>query len=915
MANAYSRPLNYSDTIDITDVAKFTGQIQGQLQKKFDINIAKIEDLVGQIASAPLARGKDKQYLGERLQNMIQSVDANAKLNLTDNTVTSQIGNYISSAIDDNLKKQIGNTVKLNQFNSEVQALKIKDPKLYNDKNYAYALNKSGYEKYINEESDDLGNLNYTPFVDKNQVLDELKKIKELKGDQVVEIPDGMGGKSKTTLKGLTESEIYQYMPQLLSSDILNQIKIDGWAKYKDNMPQAQLEFDKYKDSKLASLNDEIAVAKAGIKNKSLGASTIQKYKKLLEEKTLEKQDTERFLQTVDTKDPEQVGFFLEKGAYQYSVAKIAAGRQSVEYEADDIYFQRQNLELAIEKNNREALESEFNMDLKTKEFELKQKTEGNKSNGIGANGLNVYEASPLDTNNLPENFDAGLVLTNDYNREFNNIVGNISKAYNGDEMDEDKKEQFDAILASKGIIFQNGKLARIKGSEDKSKNLSLASEAVKAFAESKMGVVYPEISQALNASETKAENLGATLAEVNKKSLIEPFKQNADKYINQLKLVEEGTRRGLSIGQDIVSSSIIEDFGLTNYKKKEEDLKKVNKEINDFVKENGGWGKIKENSLNNSQNIKRIGDLVRKAKTIEDSVIDFVGDGIYEESSRKASELLIAKNKTGGGAYLKTFNQYNVTDKDERNNIFNLITQNSTNGNSALFNDNLPITIRPKADGSIDIMQNQGMGSATQEGGPIQKVPAFVNAKPNTALFNYINGKIDMTSDRNGLDARVASKARITPYAEPVFLDKGDSATLGRADAVMGSVSREIQSVFFDEPANYLNEKRTREVFTKHLSGVMSQADLSYVINNLDSNLKYYDLIVKPIDGVWGAEVSNIDKTLNIRGKFTKSSQYLDPQILELTKNYPQVIIMDKVLQYLKENPGEARKIIRDDN
>lgn len=124
MANAYSTPINYGQTIPTTDLAQYLGTIQHGMQQKFDVNLAKIDELISKVSAVPLARDKDKRYLGEKLQNLLSIVDANSKIDLTDNVVARQISGQIASAIDDNVRTQLQNSAKISSFDQQLTAMK-----------------------------------------------------------------------------------------------------------------------------------------------------------------------------------------------------------------------------------------------------------------------------------------------------------------------------------------------------------------------------------------------------------------------------------------------------------------------------------------------------------------------------------------------------------------------------------------------------------------------------------------------------------------------------------------------------------------------------------------------------------------------------------------------------------------------
>jgi hypothetical protein len=238
MANAYTAPLTYSPTISTMDIAQLTGQVQTALQQRFDINVAKVDDLIQKITNVPLVRDKDKKYLGDRLGSLLSMVDANSRVDMTNNNVTRQISNYISTAIDDNVKEQISNSQKIQSFQQEAARIKKEKPELYNDANYAYALDKSGYADYVNEKTDSIGNLQYTPYYDVPKNLNEpLEKwAKEMGFEKVVD-SSVEGGYIYKTVKGktLTEEQIANFVENRIATDsnLRQQLMIDSHYKYR----------------------------------------------------------------------------------------------------------------------------------------------------------------------------------------------------------------------------------------------------------------------------------------------------------------------------------------------------------------------------------------------------------------------------------------------------------------------------------------------------------------------------------------------------------------------------------------------------------------------------------------------------------------------------------------------------------
>jgi hypothetical protein len=238
MANAYSTPINYGQTIPTTDLAQYVGAIQKGMQQKFDINLAKIDDLISKVATVPLARDKDKKYLGEKLQGLLSMVDANSKVDLSDNVVARQISSYVTSAIDSNVREQLANSQKIASYQQTAAQRKKDKPELYSDANYAYGLDKSGYADYMSEKKDSLGNMDYIDYYDVDKNLNkELEAFAKERGFEKVLDSSVEGGYIFKTVKGkeITKEEISNFYDNKLASDpkLKQQFMINAHYNYR----------------------------------------------------------------------------------------------------------------------------------------------------------------------------------------------------------------------------------------------------------------------------------------------------------------------------------------------------------------------------------------------------------------------------------------------------------------------------------------------------------------------------------------------------------------------------------------------------------------------------------------------------------------------------------------------------------
>ena len=238
MANAYSTPINYGQTVPTTDLAQYVGAIQKGMQQKFDINLAKIDDLISKVATVPLARDKDKRYLGDKLQGLLSMVDANSKIDLTDNVVARQISSYVTTAIDDNVREQLANSQKISNYQQTAAQRKKDKPELYSDANYSYGLDKSGYNSYMKGDTDSLGAMDYIDYYDVDKNLNkELEAFAKERGFEKVLDSSVEGGYIFKTVKGkeITKEEVSSFFDNKMASDpkLKQQFMINSHYNYR----------------------------------------------------------------------------------------------------------------------------------------------------------------------------------------------------------------------------------------------------------------------------------------------------------------------------------------------------------------------------------------------------------------------------------------------------------------------------------------------------------------------------------------------------------------------------------------------------------------------------------------------------------------------------------------------------------
>jgi hypothetical protein len=874
MANAYSTPINYGQTIPTTDLAQYLGTIQHGMQQKFDVNLAKIDELISKVSAVPLARDKDKRYLGEKLQNLLSIVDANSKIDLTDNVVARQISGQIASAIDDNVRTQLQNSSKISSFDQQLTAMKAKKPELYSSDNHAFALEKAGYNAYMNEESDTLGSLSYTPYIDVNKVaLDKIKQLKEIRGKQEIELPDPQnpGGTIKRSIDGLTKEEIFQYIPGLLGAAEQAQLQINGWAKYRGNLAGAKQEFENYMSTQNSSIDEQIKHEETIANNVSGNSEKERKQAQLkIESYKRQKEALAENSKSIDLTKAESVGFFLERNGWRDTIANAAQAKESVIYGKDERYFEIEKLSIDRERLNLE-------------------KAKAAKELGVDANGNPVIDQNAISVSarekDITKDLDPIATLKKDYDGVYNEMVNSVKQAYQSEKMPDDIKAQFKSELKKYGYD-ENGRVI----------NEALAAKSSRAYAmkvafdRSGMGTYNPQTAKKLSGLEAKRSGIASDFAIPKRDAVKETFTKNADAYVDALKRTLTSSATPASYSSSVPGISV--STGSTG--ETPESYKAANK----FVTSLGGWKNIKQALLKDPSKIQEFakisGQVIGKLPSSKNLEVD---------AYKVANQKLVERTEQGKAAYFNTAKIVNITDEKLREKVINMIPQTE---DTQLFDSKKPISFYKNDDGSLTIVQNAGYSDGKD--GPRVKIGGKVIVNKEDAAYKEVMKYVELDESKRGLDAS-KTKVKITPAVSPNYSDSNNKLTLSRKDAAIISLSPEVIKGFATNPVNYLTEPRTKEVFKAGLQNIVSPEEAEKFVSKLADNFNFFKLEMKPIDGEWAISLKTKNgKLINEGGT---GIQYLQEDMAYLVNHYPQVIISDALLKYIKENPSEINTIL----
>lgn len=925
MSNYLSQPIKYA--APPTDANfELLSKVALMQQQKYDVNHQQIQATLDAFGSMKTLRPEDDAYIAAKLNGIANQINASGG-NLANQSLSdSLIGKIKGAAQDPFILNAMEQTAKMKNYQAEIAKIKEKNKADYSDINYSYGLAKAGYEDYMSGKTDKMGTLSYIPYTDvAKSSIEKLKQFKDLKGEQVVEFVDESGIKHTQKINGLSEAEIFKYFPNILSPEESQQLNIDGWHKYKNNMPGAQEAFKGYVDASNKMIDEQIKEQEAIKNNTSNGASTIAAAEESIKILKASKEEANEDYKSVDINNPFQLGALLHQKEYRSSLSKMA--KASVSETTDYDYYKQKGLELDIEKNIREAEKHKAEMN----------KAAGLTPDGLGAAGISVAAKAG---EALPESFNTYDQYQTDYNKEYNNVIGLSAAAYNKEGIDEGVKEHYQSVLKRNGykivgdnIVVDNAELA---------KKHSKAAAAASAYSESKLSMYTPDISEQLFSANAKRASISKDLGSAKQIGYVQEFNKDADNYIETLKMVEDIASNGSLLdsatgmfsnignmaakaGGTGAAAAVLASWtglgagvagavgagigasvaGVQNIRENNANLKLIGDEINKFVKENGGWGKLKENIKNDAGKIQKLAELTDKVRDASSAVFEYPSGGLNTKAKKAGGDYLQSNIKSGKNAYFTTSNVANITDKDTREAIINMMPQGAVEGES--FSADKPMSFEKTANGEIVIYQNSGVGY--KKGEPYSKAASKIIVSTEDDIYKVLMSKIDLDESSRGLNAK-HTKSTFTPMAKPEYISKENTAVLGVAQEGTRHFGDNLIKAFGVHPAFYLTKEDTNIKFKEVFKDKIKPEDIDNLTNNLNNNFYKFKVTLKPINGLWGMEVKKGNKI--IQNGQLPGMEVLDKKINMAVNDYPQIFIVDAIKKYLTLHPEEVNTILK---
>jgi hypothetical protein len=628
------------------------------LQGKYDTNKAKIDQTLAVYNNQLRGlRTEDNEYIANRLNEVDSVIEQYKKKNgnLAYNSTTDTILSTVKSLMDDPvIKDAVKNKAYFDNYEKQVQELKKKDPKMYNDVNYQYGLYKGGYQAYMKGEAKGMSNLNYTPYNDNaEEHLKKLKIIGDLKGKRFIEQPDGKGGMIRKEIDGLEASEIQNYFEGMMTSQELTQMNINAWGKFAqpNQVEQAKTTFNLLNQATIEDKEKELLRQK-GISeasgttdpNKETAKANIETLTKELE--ALKKVDVNKL-------NPETIAFQLEKTDYLRSITRMASTEWSTEYKVDEVFKMNQDLDIKIQE-----------LEIKRAELALKVK-DSNATTAFGENAIVATNTMQGDlSKELAEENKGASLLEAQHNSAYNEIKKTASDYINN--ADETNKNAFINNLKARGIGADLQWIDKNKG-----KSQSLANTIFGAWEDSGVGKVNAiygnRMLQAYNQKQTSAKDI----IKVDKEAFSAVFEEDPDKYIDFLKKSKDQLNPNFNIVSDVVGNKKAKDIA---------------NRIEAFATKAGGWANMKNYLKSNKNELTTFAKLTDEAdkqyKGVDpyikvglsmtnpifqiagliNGTFDLKDNNLLEDAKAKKEELI--QKYTSSGSMMSSYNQYNFNEK-----------------------------------------------------------------------------------------------------------------------------------------------------------------------------------------------------------------------------------------------------------
>lgn len=890
MAFGYNQPQSYGETISTVADAQRNTQFQTALQERFDVNNAKLDEAIMKVSSIPLLREKDQEYLKQKLSNVLNEVNGNLKASggrtLLNNNLSGHLTKLIGSSIDDYLVGQMGIAQQKQAFDANLSKLQEKNPEKFSSTNYAYALEKAGWGDYLNGKSDNLkGGLVYSPFSD--YMTNAMKKVKELidiKGDYVIEQPDGKGGVNKISLKGLSAQELTQYAPMFLSEQDRQQIAIDGWALGKQDPEGTKNIYKNLVQSNIQSLQDDLTATEAKINDTTLSAE--ERTKAEGRKKALQEQISVYESQK-DTQDLELMGYAVKKQEVDSMFMSAFVGRTQTTYDKDDAYFSNLELQKAVKEQEASAgtIMPQGSVIATVQEEQ-------------DVTGVNAYTS-----------------VKQAHDKAYNTMIGTGLAVLEDSTIGEDKKAEIRSSLKAQGFLVKtqpDGSIDIINDPSWKGQKLSKALAVNEALISSGALTTQQEI-ELKKAYNTKT-NLAVALKEANK---------SFGKDVNTDDLVDDAVTFAKALsgtGVEGFMEKLAQTFDPKEWMSgntpnsiapTEKDLERiaVASKIGNLISSNGGEKSFRQKIKTDPALAQKLVNLLEESADVGSGIFsgDFDGGKITRNLNQAGERL----KQLGALPYTKDKYNIQVVDEKARERLLNTIDQTLPTQGEA-FDSKRPITVVAEYNsrGAVEsFIITQQSGKTDKDG--VSKPSSTVKVSASSATGQIIKSTVAQTENLDAMQA--PNTTRITPVKLKV--SNPFPSSLPDTDreydnlvSVLGNTAPNTVAGMILNPNTKRSSRDNAIIYMKsQLSDKYSDEEINQIYNQVESGVKngnFSSTLVPNKMPSQGTAKWVLD--IKYQGNPIIKANYTSTAVMPSAKEnyflaYPQFVILEQIVEQYK--------------
>ena len=924
MANYLSKPI---ETLPPTSSinTQLIAQVQGVKQGQYNLAKQQINQTLDAFENLKVLGDHNQAYIEAKLTDLRAKLDNSAYKDLSDINLSDNLKSQIKTAAKDPfIVDAIANTAKFNNFQQQLAQLKEKKPELYNDANYAYAIWKGGVQDYIDGKSNGIGNLNYTNYVDlPEEHLKRLKTLKDIKGKRVIQQRDNKGTTIEKSIDGLDEDDIRNYFGSTITSQEMEQMKINGWAKYGQNPQEAQKLVSGYYNETLSKINSKIELAEAELKVSKTPTEkeAIQNKIDALKESKL---DTETNIKNIKNTPIDLLTLQLEKSSYLNGLAEVAKAEWSLEIKKDEAWYASKQLELDYEemqmKREKHALEmSKLGLENKKLQSEL----------GLTPDGEVDHKISQSSREG-----DTDVIQTVDdvHNTAYKEILDKASAILS---KDSPQSDYFKALLKSRGLDENLNWI-----NKENANKYSKASTINEVFKDNKLSKAFPQESIDVSTAYARKQKASEDKIKIERDGLMEEYNADKEDYLDTL----------FSSYKLASSVNFIKAFDTFSKEYKNITSKDISKEGLDLEFGTSFLGSVDKYKNEIRKALDSDKSKIRVFSNLMDKLTEQAKSNRFKNTiilgntlSENAKDKIVQKSKDyASNNYLSTMTSYNTINIANTNTIKDIVSLTNTSqyaeDSDKFDTKDLPVSVYR---GTRTIVRNGKEAQVTGvwveqrldtksvgTGSNKREVPNLAKAffEKGDAGYEKLNNIINIEQDKK-VGYNVNSKNVVFEASRPTnySVKQYDGiSSKGRIDDVelLNNYGNSLKTIdgspFFKHlqiPANAVDDLAIKSTLTsalKPLYGGEKAKEFALKITSPDI-MSNFLVTPKVEDGQLSISISN-SKLKDAQGhiysySIPTGSSNVNPNLIYIQKTFPQAIVTEMIL----DNIDKMRKEIKD--